>query len=122
MILDEKGGPWLVSPVHGNPPDNIQHAVVIIDRLTKKVTYTGLYYYLTHFSKYVRPGAVRVESKSSTQGIRCIAFKSQQGEMILQMINSRKNGTSVSVAWRGRQLSLQLDPISITTCRWKIQG
>ena len=32
LILDEHGGPWLVSPIHGNPEDNIQHPVVIIDR------------------------------------------------------------------------------------------
>jgi glucosylceramidase len=55
MILDEKGGPWLVSPIHGNPDPNVQHPVVIVDRHTKKVTYTGLYYYLAHFSKFVRP-------------------------------------------------------------------
>ena len=60
MILDEKGGPWSVSYVHGNPDPNIQHPVVIIDREKMKVMYTGLYYYLTHFSKFVRPGAVRV--------------------------------------------------------------
>jgi O-glycosyl hydrolase len=39
MILDEKGGPWSVSYVHGNPDPNIQHPVVIIDRQTKKITY-----------------------------------------------------------------------------------
>jgi hypothetical protein len=39
MILDEKGGPWSVSYVHGNPDPNIQHPVVIIDREKKKVTY-----------------------------------------------------------------------------------
>src|SRR5438309_4245205 len=54
MILDEKGGPWSVSYVHGNPDPNIQHPVVIIDREKKKVTYTGLYYYLAHFIKFVR--------------------------------------------------------------------
>ncbi|MCX6618910.1 MAG: hypothetical protein NTZ98_22780, partial [Acidobacteria bacterium] len=32
MILDEKGGPWAISPVHGNPDPNVQHPVVIINR------------------------------------------------------------------------------------------
>ena len=43
MILDQDGGPWLVSPEHGDPEPNQQHPVVIINRNTKKVTYTGLY-------------------------------------------------------------------------------
>ena len=65
MILDEKGGPWSVSEIHGNPDPNIQHPVVIIDRHSKKVTYTGLYYYLAHFSKFVRPGAIRIKTIGS---------------------------------------------------------
>ncbi|MGD0923537.1 MAG: hypothetical protein ABSA70_17510 [Terriglobia bacterium] len=68
MILDEKGGPWAISPVHGNPDPNVQHPVVIINRQTKQVTYTGLYYYLAHFSKFVRPGAVRVEVLRQASG------------------------------------------------------
>jgi len=70
MILDEKGGPWLVSKIHGDPEDNAQHPVVIIDRHTHEVTYTGLYYYLAHFSKFVRPGAVRVGTEGSLKGVR----------------------------------------------------
>src|SRR6266513_1873875 len=60
MILDEKGGPWSVSYVHENPDPNSQHPVVIIDREKMKVMYTGLYYYLTSFSKLVRQCAIRV--------------------------------------------------------------
>jgi hypothetical protein len=60
MILDENGGPWLISTEHGDPDNNKQHPVVIVNRTTKQVTYTGLYYYLSHFSKFVRPGARRI--------------------------------------------------------------
>ena len=69
MILDEKGGPWLVSPIHGNPDPNIQHALVHIDRATKQVTYSGAYYFLAHFSKFVRPGAVRVATVGGEAGV-----------------------------------------------------
>jgi len=46
MVLDENGGPWLISTEHGDPDKNYQQPVVIINKKTKKVTYTGLYYYL----------------------------------------------------------------------------
>ncbi|MCJ7502135.1 MAG: hypothetical protein MUP80_03625, partial [Acidobacteriia bacterium] len=97
MILDEKGGPWAISPVHGNPDPNVQHPVVIINRQTKQVTYTGLYYYLAHFSKFVRPGAVRVEAKGSAKGVRCVAFKTPEGGFIAQLINSGKADTKVGI-------------------------
>jgi glucosylceramidase len=118
-ILDEKGGPWAISPVHGNPDPNVQHPVVIINRQTKQVTYTGLYYYLAHFSKFVRPGAVRIETKGSAKGVRCVAFKTPEGEVIAQLINSGKTDTKVEIEAGGRFLSVALPAVSITTLEWK---
>jgi glucosylceramidase len=119
MILDEKGGPWAISPVHGNPDPNVQHPVVIINRQPKQVTYTGLYYYLAHFSKFVRPGAVRIETKGSAKGVRCVAFKTPEGGFIAQLINSGKADTKVGIEAGGRSLSVALPAISITTLEWK---
>jgi glucosylceramidase len=119
MILDEKGGPWAISPVHGNPDPNVQHPVVIINRQTKQVTYTGLYYYLAHFSKFVRPGAVRIETSGNVKGVRCVAFKTPAGGMVAQLVNSRKADTEVGLEAGGRTLQVALPAISITTCLWK---
>jgi len=119
MILDEKGGPWAISPVHGNPDPNVQHPVVIINRQTKQVIYTGLYYYLAHFSKFVRPGAVRIEAKGSAKGVRCVAFKTPEGGFIAQLINSGKADTKVGIETGGRSLSVALPAVSITTLQWK---
>jgi len=118
MILDEKGGPWSVSYVHGNPDSNVQHPIVIIDRQTKKVTYTGLYYYLAHFSKFVRPGAVRVKTSGSQDGIRAMAFKRPGGGIVLEVMNSRKEDADTTVLWRGRVLKLRLPSLSIVSALW----
>jgi glucosylceramidase len=118
MILDEKGGPWLVSPIHGNPDPNIQHALLIINRQTKQVTYTGSYYYLAHFSKFVRPGAVRIGVTGSHRGLRCLAFKTPQGGHLAELLNSRSEDATVRLDWQGRSLPLALPPMSITTCLW----
>jgi glucosylceramidase len=119
MILDQNGGPWLVSPVHGNPDPNVQHAVVIIDRGAKKVTYTALYYYLAHFSKFVRPGAVRIEVKGRAKGVRCLAFKAPEGNLVTQLINSRTGDAEIGLEWGGRLLRVTLPAVSITTLQWK---
>jgi glucosylceramidase len=119
MILDEKGGPWAISPVHGNPDPNVQHPVVIINRQTKQVTYTGLYYYLAHFSKFVRPGAVRIDTKGAVSGVRCVAFRRPEGGLVAQLVNSRQAETTVRLESGGRVLRVSLPAISITTCLWK---
>jgi len=119
MILDEKGGPWLVSPIHGNPDPNIQHPVVIINRQTKQVTYTGLYYYLAHFARFVRPGSMRIKSTGSQTAVRCIAFERPDGNVVAQLINSGRESASTRLVYAGRQLDLTLPAISITTCIWR---
>jgi glucosylceramidase len=119
MILDEKGGPWLVSPVHGDPDPNVQHPVVIVDRQKKETTYTGLYYYLAHFSKFVRPGAVRVGTSGAVNGVRCLAFQAKDGGMVAEVMNSRKQAATAQLNWHGSSVSLNLPALSMTTCLWK---
>ena len=117
-ILDETGGPWAVSPVHGNPDPNIQHPVVIINKQTHEITYTGLYYYLAHFSKFVRPGAKRVQTTGSVKGVRIMAFQTPEGGHVAQILNSSKEGAEVNLEWQGKALRLILPARSITTASW----
>ena len=117
-ILDETGGPWAVSVVHGNPDPNQQHPVVIINKVTHEVTYTGTYYYLAHFSKFVRPGAVRVQVSGKSQGVRVMAFQTPEGGFVAQFLNSLNSDTSVNLVDRERSLRLRLPARSITTTTW----
>ena len=121
MILDENGGPWMVSPVHGNTDPNVQQPVVVINRRTKTVDYMALYYYLAHFSKFVRPGAVRVAISGAQEGIRGLAFRSPEGDLVLQLLNSRDRAATVTVGWRNQVLKASLPPLSIGTYQWREQ-
>jgi glucosylceramidase len=118
MILDEKGGPWSGSEIHGDPDPNIQHPVVIIDRRSKKVTYTGLYYYLAHFSKFVRPGDIRIKTAGSLDGVRVMAFKAPDGKIVAEIMNSKDKDVEIGVKFQGRVLRVKLPAISITTALW----
>jgi glucosylceramidase len=94
--------------------------VVVIDRDKHTVTYTGLYYYLAHFSKYVRPGATRVQTTASaSEGLRAISFQNADGALVVELINSRTDATDVRVNWHGQSLTVPLPAVSITTLEWR---
>ena len=65
IVLDDKGGPnhaknWCVAPV-------------LIKPETGEVYYTPLYYVMAHFSKFIRPGAVRVGVESNLKDVMVTA-------------------------------------------------
>jgi glucosylceramidase len=123
LILDEKGGPWAVSPAHGNPDPNVQHAIVVVDRTSGQVTWTGAYWYLAHFSRYVRPGAVRIGVRPADRpaggaAVRCLAFLSPDGGHVAQLLNSSRQPRRVAIEWRSRSVVVDLPARSIATARW----
>jgi glucosylceramidase len=117
-ILDETGGPWAVSPVHGNPDGNIQHPVVIVNKKTHEVTYTGTYWYLAHFSKFVRPGAVRVETSGGLKGVRAMSFVTPEGGFVVELLNSLRGQAVVNLESKGNVVRMSLPGRSITTASW----
>jgi glucosylceramidase len=117
MILDQDGGPWLVSLAHGDPEQNQQHPIVIINRKTKEVTYTGLYYYLTHFSKFVRPGAFRINCTGGSPTLNFAGFQNTDGSIILNVINNG-DATDFKISWAKKMAIQKLKPHSITTFKW----
>ena len=119
MILEETGSPGLISVKHGEPFKDSQHPVVIINRKTKTVTYTGLYYYLAHFSKFVRTGAYRIfSSAGSNSNLNFVAFKNSDGTIVLNVINNGESSI-YKVEWNNKMLVQKLKAHSITTFLWK---
>jgi glucosylceramidase len=119
MILDENGGPWLVSKEHGDGDNNVQHPVVIINRKTKKVSYTGLYYYLAHFSKFIRPGAYRIQSVGNQEQLNYAAFVNTDGTIILNLINNG-DPTDCNIIWKKMTTQFHVAAHSISTLKWKM--
>jgi glucosylceramidase len=92
---------------------------VIINRKTGQVTYTGCYYYLAHFSKFVRPGAVRLGVSGGVPGARCLVFRTPDGGRVAELMNGRDTTVEVSLACGSKSLRLELPRVSITTCIWR---
>ncbi len=104
--------------MHGNPDPNVQHPVVIINKTTHEITYTGTYYYLAHFSKFVRPGAVRVQTTGKSKGLRVMAFQTPGGGFVTQLLNSLNSEAVVNLVSHGRTVQLSLPARSISTAIW----
>jgi glucosylceramidase len=117
-ILDQNGGPWLVSVEHGNPEDNPQHPVVIVNTETGAVEYPGLYWYLAHFSRYVRPGFHRVASTGPVADLTYAAFTGPRGERVLEVINSGTQARRFNIREGWQAAEVEQPARSIATYLW----
>jgi glucosylceramidase len=79
VLLDETGGP--------NHVGNFCFAPVHADTRTGELIYTNSYYYIGHFSKFVRPGAKRVISSASRSQLLTTAFINDDGKVAVIVMN-----------------------------------
>jgi glucosylceramidase len=79
VLLDEKGGP--------NHVGNFCFAPIHADTKTGELTYLNSYYYIGHFSKFIRPGAKRIISSTSRGQLLTTAFKNLDGSIIVVVMN-----------------------------------
>jgi O-glycosyl hydrolase len=80
ILLDEKGGP--------NHKDNFCFAPIHADMNTGELIYTPSYYYIGHFSKFVRPDAKRISTASSRSNLLSTTFKNPDDSLVTVVMNS----------------------------------
>jgi glucosylceramidase len=79
ILLDEKGGPnhvenFCFAPLHG-------------DTRTGELIYTPSYYYIGHFSKFIKPNAKRVSTVSSRSHLLSTSFLNEDGKTATVVMN-----------------------------------
>ncbi|MDX2418932.1 MAG: glycoside hydrolase family 30 protein [Xanthomonadales bacterium] len=79
ILLDQTGGP--------NHVGNFCFAAIHGDTRTGELIYTPSYYYIGHFSKFIRPGAQRVSTTSSRSHILTTSFINQDGTIATVVMN-----------------------------------
>lgn len=88
LLLDETGGPnhvkgFCFAPIHAKTQEGTLH-------------YMNSYYYIGHFSKFIRPGARRVVSSSSRVQLLTTAFLNPNGKLAVVVMNE----TSEKIPYR----------------------
>lgn len=108
LVLNEEGGPNYVG--------NYCEAPIIINRKTDKVEYNWSYYYIGHFSRYIKPGAVRISCLNDTEKkVYSVAFKNPDGEIVVVVQNELNRRHRLTLAIDGMGINTELPPHSITT-------
>ncbi|WP_152396121.1 glycoside hydrolase family 30 protein [Paenibacillus guangzhouensis] len=81
IVLDETGGP--------NHVNNLCDAPIIADTVTDTLHYNSSYYYIGHFSKFIRPGAVRIGMKLAqpASGVHATAFQNTDSCIAVVVMN-----------------------------------
>lgn len=107
MLLDEHGGP--------NHVGNYCFAPIHADTNTGKLIYTNSYYYLGHFSKFVKPGAKRIASSSNRDKLLTTAFINPDAKVAVVVMNKSNDQLAYNLWINGKAASVISRPHSIST-------
>ncbi len=113
LALDENYGPHL-----GGCGDC--RGVVIINSKTGEVTRNLDYYALAHVSRFIRPGAVRIQSSTKVGQLETVAFQNQDdSSLVLVVLNSAADAREYSVSVGQQVFRHALPGASVATFVWK---
>ncbi len=107
ILLDETGGPnhvgnFCFAPIHG-------------DTKTGQLIYTNSYYYIGHFSKFVRPGAKRIISSASRSQLLTTAFINEDGTVAVIVMNQSNLKITYNLCIGPNAAEVKIPPHSIQT-------
>ena len=111
VLLDERGGP--------NHVGNFCFAPIHADTRSGKITYMNSYYYIGHFSKFVRPGARRIACTVSKDELMATAFLNSDGKVATVVMNASEKPLEVKVWVGGKAVPASLPAHSIATVVWR---
>jgi glucosylceramidase len=81
------------------------------------VTYNAEYYVLGHFSKFVKPGAVRIDS-NVVGTVNNVAFKNPDGSIALIAVNTGGSAQNIQVSYGGSSFPYSLPAGAMATFTW----
>jgi glucosylceramidase len=110
LALDENLGPRCGGTGTWTP-------LVTVNSYSGAVSYSIEYYTMGHFSRYVRPGAMRIYSNNAP-GLVSAAFLNTDGSKALIVYNESETTRTFQVQWGSQVLTYSLPPKSGATFTW----
>ena len=108
LVLNEQGGPNYVG--------NYCEAPIMVDREKDEVLFNTSFYYIGHFAKYIRPGAVRLQCFNDVEyGLHTVAYKNVNGEIVVVAQNENEEEVKTALIIDGKAVDVVFPSHSITT-------
>ena len=107
LLLNEQGGP--------NHVGNYCDAPIMADTENDKVYLHESYYYIGHFSKYIKQGAKRVGSSKWTEELETVAFKNPNGTIVSVVLNRTDRDIAYYFSLNGQLVDAVAEGHSIAT-------
>ncbi|HWT74010.1 MAG TPA: glycoside hydrolase family 30 beta sandwich domain-containing protein [Mobilitalea sp.] len=111
VILDEKGGP--------NHVGNYCDAPIMCNAAKDEIDVKLSYYYIGHFSRFVKPGAQRILVSSYTDKLEAVGFVNPDGEIVLVVLNKTEEKQEFELYRQGETCKIVMEEHSILTACWK---
>jgi glucosylceramidase len=103
-----------------NPgPHDCSPTCIVLNSEALELTYRFDYYMYGQFTKFIRRGAVRIASTSSSKSLPNVAFRNPDTSIVLVIVNAERRSRDVAVRWNQRQLTVAVDPRAVATFLWK---
>ena len=106
LFLDETGGP--------NHVNNLCSSPMMIKIFHEELIYMPSYYYIGHFSKYIKPGAIQLAS-SGTSKLLYVAFLNPDQSQVLVVQNEHDEPFNIKVEGLNELINMTVDAHSIST-------
>jgi glucosylceramidase len=110
LMLDKRGGP--------NHVGNYCSAPILVDTQTGLPLYQSSFYYLGHFSRYIRPGAERILHAGTTDALETTAFLNPDGTIAVVVMNRTEQAVPFAVQCHDQAARTISPPHSIMTLRF----
>jgi len=107
VLLDENGGP--------NHVGNFCFAPIHADTKSGKLIYTNSYFYIGHFSKFIKPGAKRISCSTNRDKLQSTAFLNPDGKMVVVILNLSDSKLPFKLWIAGKAAQTNSLPHSIMT-------
>ena len=107
ILLNETGGP--------NHVGNLCFAPVHGDTQTGKLMFTNSYYYIGHFSKFIRPGAKRISTGTTANKLMATSFINTDGSIIIIALNDSDKALDYLLTINNKTAKLKMPAHAIQT-------
>ena len=107
LVLNEQGGP--------NHVGNFCDAPILADTEKDEICIHESYYYIGHFSKYVKKGAKRIGCSKWTSDLETVAFKNPDGNIVSVVLNRTDTKIPFWLRLSGELVETAADAHSIAT-------